>query len=366
MIQLRPSSSYKWTRCAASPTFEAASPPQPESDEAREGTCAAWVADQVLRLGLVEASDMIGEVHANGWAVTPDMTYHVQKFVDLIRSYGGNVSSEQRVKLTDYIQGTLDTSIAAEVEATVLRVKDLKFGMKIVEVFDNPQLLIYAGGELIRLGNPPSITRVELAIFQPRAFHPEGIHRTWTITTVELWERLNWIVARGEECQKPNPVATPGPQCDHCTGRGSCAALAMTNYANFERVVEDTRQRHMTADEIAAELSFLDKAERLIKARRSAVFDEGEARIRAGEFIAGWKLEGGKGHRAFTVPAVVVEALTGFKALEEPKMKTPAALEREGANPDIIAMISRAPDTAVKLKKMPSDYIAKAFNNGRK
>lgn len=364
MIQLRPSSSYKWTRCAASPTFEARSAPQPESDEAREGTCAAWVADCVLKGHAPgpNADSMITATHENGWVVTPDMTYHIQKFVDLIRSYGGAVRSEQKVRLTEFIQGTLDTSIAAEFDLNILRVKDLKYGMKIVEIFENPQLLIYAGGELLRLGNPASITAVELAIYQPRAFHPDGIHRTWTISTVELWERLNWIVERGNECQKPNPIATPGPQCDHCTGRDSCAAIAFTNYANFDRVIEDTRQRHMTADELSAELSFLDRAERLIKARKSAVFDEGEARLRRGEFVRGWRLEGGKGHRAFTVPASVVEALTGKPALEPAKTKTPAAMEREGANPEIIALISRAPDTEKRLKKMPSDYIAKAFN----
>lgn len=359
MVNLRPSASYRWTRCPASPSFEERTTPEPDSDAAREGTCAAWVADCVLKDIAPSTKEMVGLTHPNGWLVTPDMAFHIQRYVDLIRSYGGSVSAEQFVRLTDFIAGTLDTSIAAEAEASILRVKDLKYGMQIVEVFENPQLLIYAGAELMRLGHPPHVTEVEVAIYQPRAFHPEGIHRVWKMTTAELWERLRWIVERGNECQKPNPIATPGPQCDHCKARSSCAALAFSNYRNFQ-IVEDHRQRHMTAEELTAELDFLDDASRLLKARKSAVEAEALQRMKT-EHITGWTVESGKGNRVFKYDPETVRVMTGFDPSKVVTV-TPAELERMGASPDAVNALSRRPDTGFKLKRMTKNYLAKVFS----
>lgn len=360
MIHLRPSSAHRWTRCAASPRIEANSPVEPDSDAAREGTCAAWVADCVLKNQFAPCADMNGMTHENGWLVTPDMTAHVQGYVNLIRSYGGTVSAEQFVRLTDFIGGTLDTSIAAEIDrSNTLRIKDLKYGMMLVEVYENPQVIIYAGAELIRLGSPPHITHVELAIYQPRAYHPEGIHRTWTMTVAELWERVNWIVARGNDCQRVDAPATPGPQCDHCSGRASCAALAFTNYRNYE-VIQDTRQRHMTAAELTNELNFLDTAYDLIKARKSAVEAEALQRIRT-EHIAGWTVETGKGNRVLKFDAETVKVMTGVDPTD-PKLCTPAELERRGVPPEMVNALSRRPDTVSKLKRMNGNYLKKLFS----
>lgn len=361
MIHLRPSSSYRWTRCAASPTFEGRSAEQAPSDAAREGTCAAWVADSVLKSVWVTAADMVGLTHENGWLVTPDMAHHVQKYIDLIRSFGGSVAAEQFVRLTDFIAGTFDTSVVGSMTSNVLRIIDLKYGVKIVEVFNNTQVIIYAGAELIRLGHPASITHVELGIYQPRAFHPDGIYRTWTLTVADLWRHVEWIVDRGNACQVPNPVATPGPQCDYCRATTSCAALAMSNYRNYS-IIEDDRQRHMTTEELTAELNFLDDAARILKARKSAVETEATERMKLGEHVSSWVLENGKGNRKFDVDPLVVLALTGVNPYGEPTTVTPAELERRGANPDVVECLTSRPNTGFKLKRMSENYIEKAFS----
>ena len=47
-IETRPSAAHRWTKCSAAPLFASRAGPQPTSDPAREGTCAAWVAELML------------------------------------------------------------------------------------------------------------------------------------------------------------------------------------------------------------------------------------------------------------------------------------------------------------------------------
>lgn len=362
MIHLRPSSSYRWTRCAASASFEADQPEEPPSDEAREGTAAAWVADCVLRGDAFEAADLIGRTHTNGHLVTLDMAFHVQKYIDAIRALGGSVSPEQFVRLNEFIAGTLDSSIVFWA-SPLLRVKDLKFGFEIVEPYLNTQLLIYTGAELIRLGFPAHITHVEMSIFQPRAHHPDGIDRKWTITVAELWQHIAWIIERGTACQQPNPIATPGPHCDYCRAAASCVALGHSVYKTFA-ALQDTRQKRMNAAELALELTFLDLAKKLIEARRGAIVAEGEARIKQGENVPGWTMKPTYGHRQFTIEPSVIHVLTGVDPVKKITM-SPAELEREGVNPDIVNKFARAPIVAHKLKPVTARDVAKAFGDAK-
>ncbi len=217
MIHLRPSGSSIWVHCAAAPLFQSRSPVEPESDEAREGTCAAWVGEVVLRGEAPDTHSMIGQAHPNGWVVTKEMAWHVAGYVDLVRSYGGVISAERQVRLTEWLAGTLDSSV--ECDTGVLRVIDLKYGMMLIDPFELPQLIIYAGALLT-----PDVQRVELSIYQPRSWHHDGIHRVWRLSADELRQHVARIIAAGERCQDPQPIATPGRHCTHCTARSICSS----------------------------------------------------------------------------------------------------------------------------------------------
>src|SRR5690606_24506915 len=79
---LRPSASSIWTKCAANPRIsEHAKTVAQDSDAAREGTCAAWVAECVLNGSFATADDMIGMTHPNQWLVTDEMAYFVGEYV---------------------------------------------------------------------------------------------------------------------------------------------------------------------------------------------------------------------------------------------------------------------------------------------
>ena len=324
-IETRPSGAHRWTQCSAAPLFAARAGPQPDNDAAREGTCAAWAADVLLKTGpILKAVDLLNETHPNGWKIDLEMCGHVQSYVDMIRAEGGLISSERYVALSSRVAGTLDSS-ASMVDGT-LRVRDFKYGYRLIEP-DSPQLVIYAGA---LMAETQGVTEIWTEIYQPRGFHPEGIHRCRHWTPAELTERCEWIIERAELCHQPEPPATPGPHCEYCEGATGCAALhatAKTLYA----IVSDTRHREMTASELAEELTFLTQAEKIIKAAKSAIDAEAMARVKAGERLPGYGVNERRGHRKFTVTDRTIQAITGIDPYTR-KLMTPPELKAEATS----------------------------------
>lgn len=356
---LRPSKSHIWTRCPAAPTMEGAALPRADNDAAKEGTCAHWVADTVLKGDATAAEDMQGKTHPNGWMVDEEMTFHVQRFINLIRERGGVTNTEQKVSLTENIEGTLDCSTSLN-GGTTLCVDDLKYGYRIVEVQDNTAMVIYGAAELIRLADP-RITHVQLGIYQPRAFHVLGIYRTVTMTVEELGLLAVWVIDRGEECLKPNPVAIPGEHCANCKADTSCMALIKTLGDGYQTLM-DTRQRVLNGEELSRQWRFVKLMKKLLDSHESSLDAETEARLRGGEHIPHIALGPTYGHRKFTVKPEVVKAITG-KDPWKPTLKTPAEMEREGVPESIMDAIARAPVVGQKVRKFEGKDIAKMFKS---
>lgn len=357
---LRPSSSGTWSKCAANPRISSAvMREEPESDAAREGTCAAWVADCVLKGEYRTCLIMLGMEHTNGWIVDDEMVYFVEGYVEAVRARGGTINAEQYVRLTEYIAGTFDSSTVSWDETT-LNVDDLKYGRKLVDVWENTQTIIYGYAELMRLRNP-NITTVRLGIYQPRVWHPEGIHRTWSMSVNELHKLASAIAEAGNKCQEPEASATPGGHCEYCKGRLECEALARTNYA-FHDVIEARGQGVMNAEEMSNELTFLERAEALLKARKTAVHAEAEYRINKGEFVRGWGMKERKGNRKFTVDLTTVQLLTGVSPYDRVEM-TPAQLEQAGANKKIVSKISMTPTVGHKLDHITERDFGRMFRD---
>ncbi len=355
---LRPSASSIWTKCAANPRIsENAKIVAQDSDAAREGTCAAWVAECVLNGSFATADDMIGMTHPNQWLVTDEMAYFVGEYVATIRSLGKNIIAEQFVRLTATIAGTYDASVLSD-DGTTLYLNDLKYGYKLVEVYENTQTIIYGYAELLRR-NDPNITHVVLGIYQPRAWHPEGIYRTWRIPVAELHRLASDIAAAGDACQDPNAAATPGSHCEYCKGRLECAALAATLY-DWYTVAERRTQGAMSADELAKELNFLEKLKDLYDARKTAVQAEAMHRITAGEHIPGWGLKDRTGHRKWKTSVMDVHARTGIAPFKTVEM-SPAEMEKAGADKKVVKDLAFSPVVGHKLEQYTDRDFGRMF-----
>lgn len=334
-------------------------PASPEGDEAREGTCAAWVAQMVLTGEVSNAAALVGQSHENGWLVSVEMAGIIQEYVNTILKRGGTTSCEKFVTLCEdpYIAGTTDLT-ATRADHPMLYVDDLKYGHDVVEVRNNPQPIIYAAAEL-RNYAPGTFDKVQLGIYQPRAFHRHGIYRKWVVSVPDLLRMADEIIAAGRRCYDPVPTATAGEWCKHCPVASRCEALAHTTYARLT-VVASSAHRDMTSLELSRELAFLEEAEATLKARAKAVKAEAEQRAK-NEQIPGYALRMGKGKRKFNVPGSVIKALTGVDPYTAPTLCTPAELIRRGASEASAKSLSIVPDTGWQLVRVDENEIASAF-----
>ena len=361
MIKLRPSGSHIWTNCVAAPLFQSNVPDQPETDETREGTCAAWVAECVLMGVYPDCKSMVGVSHSNGWLVTDEMIDFVEDYIDTLLLRGLKVYAEVKVSLNEFISGTLDAGTIDNPE--ILFVDDLKFGFGVVEPFENPQLIIYAAG-LVR-NNNYNHPWVSLGIYQPRAIHPDGVHRTWGISREELLSRADEIIRIGHMCQQPNPVATPGEHCKHCEASGSCVALGNSIY-NLVDLIRSEHQVMLTPETIVTELNMLDMAEKLIAARKNGVTTEAAHFINSGQHLRGWGMVSTSAKRKFKYDSEIIEAITGVCATK-PAPRTPAEIERNAPNKAqmkrIMKLLTVTPTTTPRLGRVKPSDLERQFRN---
>lgn len=354
---LRPSASHIWTKCHGQPRLAAKAFAEIESDAAREGTCAAWLAEMVLTGVIKDTFELNGQAHENGWLVDDAMCYHIQKYTELLDRIEGDLKVERKVTLTEEIKGTPDGY--AVIKNHHLRVIDLKYGYMLIEPADNTQLTIY-GGAILR--KHPDIQTVSLEIFQPRAYHPDGFHRAHSLSADQLRGDVDKILAHAVEVRQPEATRTPGDHCTYCPAAGMCPQAATFNYAAYDRFMR-APETHLSADELSSELQFLELAEAVLDGRKRAIRAEAAERIRSNnEHIPGYMLDRPIGNRRFRsdVPKLMIEMMLGVNPTTD-KMITPAEAEKRGADPDVIEQLVERPRGNARLKAIPKGYFSNMF-----
>lgn len=374
---LRPSSADIWSNCAGQPQLvERLGKDELPSDPAMEGTCAAWLAEQVLTGQAATCRELVGTVcPENNWPIDHIMANHIQKYVDMIVNRGGDIKAERRVYLNEFINGTPDAYATITwnkptvighpgydgIEMTTLYCDDLKYGYGIVEP-TSKQVLIYAAAiawAMYHAGSPPDV--IQIGIYQPRGYHVDGIYRTRQLTFQQLTDEAHQIIEDGKKCFDPNAQLTPGSHCKHCPIAASCSALSHELYTIYT-MLAGREQRHMTGDEMSIERRFIEMVEDMIKGKKSALDAEMNARMDAGEYIPGWDRQQGYGNRRYkdNIKPETIHFFTGIDPTHG-KMVTPAQMERNGANPDILDMFTETPRTKAKFVPITSADIARQF-----
>lgn len=326
------------------------------SDARREGSAADWVANGVLRGDAGSAAEFDGETAPNGWIVTPDMVRHVQGYIDYCRSRGNVVRAQVPIEIPHlFIRGVADVQVVPD--STTLEVIDLKYGWQIVEPEFNAQLLC----EGLALWRPDQHTHVTMTIYQPRPHHPAGKARSWSLDEAELTTAYYWLSRKAMEASSPGAVATVGADwCGVCPGRGRCDALRRATGTIFETICGGM-VTGLDAGALGAELAFVDQAFDLVKAFRSGVKAEVEARMKRGEHIPGWWFDQPLRDREWTETPEEVEGRTGLDVYKQ-VLKSPAELEKDGADPDIVNQMTHRPHAAPRLAPANKKAFARMFS----
>lgn len=318
--QFSPSAGERWLNCAGSVVLCRRYPDR-SSDAADEGTAAHDLAAVTLNrwlLGL-EADCYAFEgrlfgVPSNKFEADEGMCEHVQTYVDTIvrEAEGGELLVEHSIDLTRVMgaadpgenarSGTADARILRQLDdgSHWLQIHDLKYGQgHKVYAKDNPQLMLYAAGEMLNLeGQGIRISKVTVFIHMPRL----GYSSEWDVPLDALDAiavrarravHIVRLIDEGKEAVEANLQPTE-LGCKWCRAQVDCPSLL--RLAEEAAAEEPSVVRAHEDAMLAQRLALVP----LIEAWASAAVGEAQRRAFSGRNIPGYKVVRGKpGHRAW-------------------------------------------------------------------
>lgn len=379
--RLAPSSSHRWWHCpgsiALSDGIESAS-----SVFADEGTAAHELGSLCLENGK-NAGDYLGDwvnIHAtsrgdliklanpagNLHEVTEEMVDGVQEYIDHVRGLflpdpNGEwdpekfiVDIEKRLDMTHIHEGIFGTgdALVYDVASKHLHIVDLKYGKGVVvEVKDNPQLMLYGAGAAARYHNH-NVETITITIVQPRAPHKDGAVRSITCDVLDLFQFEAEIAEAGKRVDtatltlkgKVTPdwekaYLSAGDHCTFCPAQPKCPAAQNSALAGAMAEFDDEGNialpdpTGLTDEQRQRALSATDQIKNWLK----AVQEHEHKRALQGDICPGFKLVNGRATRKWKDEENLEDDLTLMWGIDPevihnppapPKLKSPAQLEK--------------------------------------
>lgn len=317
------SGAERWMNCVGSTALiTALGPRDGESEWAKEGTAAHEAAAHCLE-HKKDAWEIFGETF-NETIVSQEMVEAIETYLAVVRPlevptakvYHEYLFHEPTVH--PQFGGTVDHGTATD---SLLTITDFKYGEgQVVEVEENPQIMYYAYGLLLR---HPSVRRVALRIVQPRAFHPDGPVRRWVTTADHIHGWVSDLLVPAMQKAEAGGSLDAGKWCRFCPAKLVCPLLKAT----FEAAANyDAKAVNQFDDKaLGREWKQLETVQMYMKAVR----EETEKRLRAGKDLGGPKLVPAKTDRIYKPEAeeIFSQAL-GDEAFEPRKMRSPAQMEK--------------------------------------
>lgn len=354
---LAPSAAARWVVCAGSVLMEAMHP-KPDTQDSREGEASHWAGSEMLSNRPV----CVGLVAPNGVTLDEDMIEGAEMYVDhideVLQRYGrtrADLVVERRTYMPDIHKenhGTPDCWLYIA-EHGMLFVFDYKYGHRFVEVFENWQIMDYANGVMTELGIDGLADQhltVNLTIVQPRSYHRDGPIRTWSTQAAMLRGHFDILKMAAERALQPGAPCTVNPECYDCAGRHNCEALQKAGYRGMH-IAGSATPVDMSPAAVGIELSMLQDAARMIKARMTGLEEQVISFIKTGKSVPGHRMEDSAGREAWSKPVaevVQLEALFGVK-LRKDALITPKQAVKAGLPQDLVAAYSHTPSRGMHL-----------------
>lgn len=328
-------------------------PELPENDDNTirdEGNAFHWLAQGIFE-GSINPDAAVGLQAYNGVFITSAMVDHAYNYLNTITpgqmevrtTWGGaNYQIDARA---DHISWNPDT--------LTLTVDDVKYGYRIVEPDNNWTLIAHAIGYIRYTGVQPNT--VVFAIHQPRAYHPLGTHRYWTIS----YEQLCGFTAQIDHALgNPSDRLNTGNHCYKCPSMSVCPSYRM---ASMNAI--DATSHAFTDDlsplQLSAELDLLEYAATVIGNRKKAIEELALFKVSKGLVLPGRMIDKPKGQTRYkkNITPEMLIALTG-RDLSEKKLPKVSALRDAGIAQLIIDSITERPEGAARLVKVDVNKLA--------
>lgn len=361
------SSAHRWIACPASVQMSEGIA-KTQSIHALIGTVCHDLAEKCHTEGL-DPFEFVGK-QIQGVEITDELADGVSVYLNYLEEVSAQATMvvlEEPFHLKDVHPlcfGTNDACVGNPFEFEII---DLKMGKgHIVEVKNNPQLMYYALGALPLFD---TVDKIKLTIVQPRAYHKDGVIRSWVISREELLafkaELRKYVLATQEE----NPKIVAGEHCFFCPAYPTCKVAKEKTYGTVDAIFGDLPQAQNAVP--LRPLKFKDVNSMTVKEMAEVLFHAdfidgflAEVRKRAedlalqGTPILGHKLVKKRADRVYTADAEKeIVAILGDEAYEPRKILGITKLEatlskRKMKKPDreaLFAKITNKPDKGLVL-----------------
>jgi hypothetical protein len=344
--------------------------------ESLEGDAAHWVAYNLAVLyecGDAALAPVKGDKAPNGVEITQDMLDGAELWAETI---GTGCTLETRVAVPSVHAHCFGTPDAWRHDPKVLRVYDYKFGHRVVDVFENWQLIAYAAGLISALPlSQHDVEFVEFVIVQPRSYCAEGPVRRWSCKLSHLAGLINQMHFQAgravDESGTPraDAEAKTGSECGDCKARATC-----TLFQSVAARIVDTSGRADRFDlsdaQLGAELSYLDECLDRLKARRDGLAIQAEVRLTDGRRVPGYGMESAPGNLKWldnmtAAEGAILGETLGVQLLRDPELITPTqaktAIKRKALDVELLDAYSFRPRGKMKLTQSTTDKARRAF-----
>lgn len=349
--------------------MEALYPEDEDSEAAREGTAAHFVASEMIH-GRTPA---VGTTAPNGVAVTVEMIECAQDFardvMDTLAaaSPGSTVHIEETIpaRVNPRNWGTPD-AVVVDWKRKIIYIWDYKFGHRYVDIFENWQLLNYLFLKLHVSG--VSVLEWQdwtamLTICQPRNYHPNGPMREWRVTGAKLepyWSDLRGALAAADVDDAPLKT---GEWCRDCNGRHACPALQRAAMSAVDLSLQG-QPVDLPNDALGLELVIIREAMKRLGARATGLEEQALFALRNGKSVPHWRNDYSSGRERWKAPVAEVIALgdlLGVDVRAPVAALTPKQAAKKGIDRAVIEAYSETPRGAMALVPFEQNDISKRF-----
>lgn len=359
-----------WMACNGSFRAQQAYPPLDiEPSQSRlEGRACHEVAQKLFKNE--PFSDLVGSLSKDGIVITDELFDAAREYFNEVWGYCNTHGRVHDLHVEEVcpVPGYGDWYCIPDAwvyvpEVKVLRVYDAKFGHRIVDPFENWQLLIEACAivETHRL----DVDVVELVIVQPRGFTSDGTVRKWVLTYDELCVYRQQVNETMTRVLDTAPLCTPGPHCLDCSARAHCDTLKQQSYAGVD-YVQSLQTHNLSGHTLGVELRLLQRAQEMIKMRLSGLEEQALHEIKQGQHVTFYSAKTTYGRKRWKkdVPVdqvIMMGDLLGQNLRKPQELDTPVQCAKKGIDPSVIEQYAETPVTGVKLEQVDERSIRSVF-----
>lgn len=347
--RLAPSYAHRWLNCPGS-----AHVGRKEDDDgniyAQKGSDAHEVAAARLRFVFFRTP-----IPKDLPAIDDEMAECVDAYIQHVHHVALSMGKNVQVLIEQHLEDeeapeVWGTGDAVLLNSTRLVVIDLKTGMTVVEVEENPQLMIYAGLAKAMLKAKPRT--IENHIVQPRTFHVDGPVRKHIYSVTHLnkfWNKVK-VISELAMSELGMRMFASGDHCQWCPIAGGCTTRVqqsgILDFSDDELKINPTHLHNTPLGEL---LDRIEKVEVLFNASRAEALKRAMNR----EDIQGYKLIRLQSKRKWSDTDVVMSLLeaAGFdqELYVEEKLLSFTKLEKVDAMKEIVAPYIIKPEGALGL-----------------